>query len=210
MIMSTASSLSGSLALSNQDAGEIRAAVRRFIGARVKDSATADDLTQEVLLKVQQRLPQVRDPRRIMGWVIQIARNTITDHFRSARTMEVFSEEHATSDPRAMATNDRDESRLRDSLGAYIRSVVQGLPAIYREAIVLTDYDGLTQVELAARLGLSVSAAKSRVQRARAMVHQQIDRCCHFHVDHYGQVVDYTPKPQCGCAPLATRSHGRR
>src|SRR5690606_38900777 len=155
------------------------------IGSRVKSAAAADDLTQEVLLKVQQRLPQVHDPRRLMGWVIQIARNTVTDFYRSARPMEVFTEAHASAESGAPTASERDEAQLRDALGAYIRSVVHGLPAIYREAIVLTDYDGLTQVELAARLGLSKSAAKSRVQRARAMVHEQIDRCCHFEVDRY-------------------------
>jgi RNA polymerase sigma-70 factor (ECF subfamily) len=77
---------------------------------------------------------------------------------------------------------------------------VQGLPPIYREALELTEYDGLSQVELARRLGLSVSAAKSRVQRARALVRATVDRCCHFEVDRYGTVLGYTPRPhRCSC-----------
>ena len=182
------------------DAGQLRAAVRRFIGARVADAATADDLTQEVFVKVQKRSAQVRDPRRLMGWVIQIARNTVADFFRGARSTEPFKEEHAADSPAQPESFDREETQLRTELSAYIRSVVETLPAIYREALVLTEYDGLSQVELAQRLGLSVSAAKSRVQRARAMVRETIDRCCDFDVDRYGTVVDCTPKEsRCNC-----------
>ncbi|HTO04252.1 MAG TPA: sigma-70 family RNA polymerase sigma factor [Opitutus sp.] len=182
------------------EADELRAAVRRFIGARVAEPAHADDLTQDVLVKVQQRLSQVRDPRRLMGWVIQIARNTVADFFRSAKTTEVFREEHVADSSTRPGSFDREESQLREDLNRYIRSVVQELPPKYRDALTFTEYDGLSQVELAERLGLTVSAAKSRVQRGRAMVRAIIDQCCHFEVDRYGTVVDCTPKPErCDC-----------
>lgn len=195
--------------VSAENVGELRAAVRRFIGARVSNAATADDLTQDVFVKVQKRVAQVRDPRRLMGWLIQIARNTVADHFRAARSTEVFKDEHAVDSPTLPESFDREETRLREELAAYIRGVVQELPPIYREAIVLTDYDGLSQVELAQRLGFSISAAKSRVQRARAMIRETIDRCCHFEVDRYGKVVDCTPKEShCGCG-VQQRHAGR-
>ena len=191
------------------DVGELRAAVRRFVGARIADSATADDLTQEVFVKVQKRSAQVRDPRRLMGWVIQIARNAVADFFRSARSTEPFQERHVANLPTQPESFDREETQLRTELSSYIRSVVESLPPIYREALVLTEYDGLSQVELSQRLGLSVSAAKSRVQRARLMVREIIDRCCHFEVDHYGTVVDCTPKgSRCGCG-VQKRHAGR-
>lgn len=183
-----------------EQAGELHAAVRRFIGARVADAATADDLTQEVFVKVQKRIHQVRDPRRLMGWMIQIARNTVADFFRGARATEPFKEEHVASESTPPDSHEQEEFRLREELQDYIRRVVKDLPGIYREAILLTEYDGLSQVELARRLGLSVSAAKSRVQRARALIRDTIDRCCHFEVDRYGAVVDCTPRvKRCGC-----------
>lgn len=180
---------------------DLRTAVRGFIGRRVTDAATADDLTQEVFVKVQKHAAKVRDPRRLMGWVIQIARNTVADFYRRARPTEVFNEEHVAEGALRPESLEREEMRLREKLTAYIRSVVETLPPRYREALVLTEYDGLTQVELARHLGLSVSAAKSRVQRARAMVRENIDRCCHFEVDHYGTVLGWTPRPKrCGCS----------
>jgi RNA polymerase sigma-70 factor, ECF subfamily len=190
----------GELSATPHSFDEMRAAVRRFVGSRVKDSATADDLTQDVLLKVHLRLAQVRDPRRIMGWVIQIARNTIMDYFRAHRTSDEWVEEVHSSRGAPESASASEEDQLREDLNVYIRSVVQGLPAMYRDALLFTEFDGLTQVELAERLGLSISAAKSRVQRARAMVHQTIERCCHFQVDRYGTVLDYSPRrATCRC-----------
>jgi RNA polymerase sigma-70 factor (ECF subfamily) len=207
MIMpATAPTLS---AVSPENAGALHAAVRRFIGARVRDAATADDLTQEVFVKVQKRIAQVRDPRRLMGWMIQIARNTVADHFRAAKATEPFKEEHVASDPTPPESHEREEFRLREELSAYVRSVVQGLSPIYRDAIVLTEYDGLSQVELARHLRLSVSAAKSRVQRARALVRETIDRCCHFEVDRYGAVVDCTPREKRCVCDVKHRHSGR-
>lgn len=177
----------------------LRGAVRRFIGSRIRNAAVADDLTQDVFLKVMRQLPHVRDPRRIMGWVFQIARHEVADHFRRTRPTEEFSEKHEATPPHRFAVTEREEARLRDALARYIRTVIDSLPPPYREALLLTDYEGISQVELAARIGRSVSAAKSRVQRARLMVREIIDRCCQFDVDRYGRVIACQPK-QCGCA----------
>jgi len=198
MIVPTASVPPSTVPLEHVDI--LHSAVHRFIGARVKEAATADDLTQEVFVKVQKRIGQVRDPRRLMGWIIQIARNTVVDHFRGVRVTEPFDEKHFASVAASPGSHEREESRLREELSAYVRSVVEDLPAIYREAIVLTEFDGLSQVELARYLGLSVSAAKSRVQRARTLIRGTIERCCRVEVDRYGAVVECTPHEQrCGC-----------
>ena len=200
MIMTAADRTKHRAEFQPPEADELRAAVRRFIGSRVAEPANADDLTQDVLVKVQQRITQVRDPRRLMGWVIQIARNTVADFFRNAKTTEMFTEKHVADASTQPGSLEREELQLRDDLNRYIRSVVQELPPKYREALTLTEYDGLSQVELAGRLGLTVSAAKSRVQRGRARVRAIIDQCCHFEVDRYGTVVDCTPKPErCDC-----------
>jgi RNA polymerase sigma-70 factor (ECF subfamily) len=77
-----------------------------------------------------------------------------------------------------------------------------------RQALILTEYHGLTQKELAERLGLSVSGAKSRVQRARERLKQQLLDCCHFELDRRGHILDYQPRCHCCvedpcCAPTS-------
>jgi RNA polymerase sigma-70 factor (ECF subfamily) len=182
--------LSSAAPLENEHVVRFRDPVRRFVGARVRNDALADDLTQEIFIRVLRRLPEVKDHRRVMGWIFQIARNVVADHYRKSRPTESVRETDWTEDSSRSAVITLEEERLRDELAAYVRDVVKTLPPIYREAILLTEYEGMTQVELARHLGLGVSAAKSRVQRAREMVRERVEKCCHVEFDAYGTMVD--------------------
>src|SRR5260221_11649371 len=75
-----------------------------------------------------------------------------------------------------------------------IQEMIDDLPVDYRQALILTEYQGLTQKELAERLGLSFSGAKSRVQRAREKLKQQLLECCHFELDRRGHIINYQPR----------------
>lgn len=185
-----APSLSSAAPLENEHVVRFRDPVRRFVGARVRNDALADDLTQEVFIRVLRRLPEVKDHRRVVGWIFQIARNVVADHFRRSRPTAPVRETDSNEDSSRESVGAVEEERLRDELTAYVRDVVKTLPSIYREAILLTEYEGMTQVELARHLGIGLSSAKSRVQRARAMVRQRVEACCHVEFDAYGTMVD--------------------
>jgi RNA polymerase sigma-70 factor, ECF subfamily len=182
-----------------RQAEQLRGAVRAYIGRRISDRAAAEDLTQDVFAKVLRQLPQVRDSQRLLGWIFRIARNVVIDHYRSARANTPLDSDSVANDSDGPEVIGREETQLREDLNRYVRSVVDALPAHYRQAILLTEYEGLTQVELAQKLGLSVSAAKSRVQRARALVKETINKCCHIEADTYGKVVSCTPRNRCDC-----------
>jgi RNA polymerase sigma-70 factor (ECF subfamily) len=64
-----------------------RGKIQRFIQNRVEDPATADDILQEVLIKIYTRLDTLKDDRRLRSWIHQITRNAITDYYRTHRTM---------------------------------------------------------------------------------------------------------------------------
>lgn len=72
--------------------------------------------------------------------------------------------------------------------------MIQDLPDIYKQALILTEFDNYTQKELAMQLGLSVSGAKSRVQRARHKLKGMLLNCCSIEQDHRGNVIDYKQK----------------
>jgi RNA polymerase sigma-70 factor, ECF subfamily len=179
----------------------LRIAIRGFVAGRVRDAATAEDITQDVLLKISTRLDSLRRTDRIEAWAFRIAKNAISDYFRAARPTEPFQENvHSKSlISAAEPDNSHEDSRLRGEIGTYIRSVIEALPQIHREALVLTEYDGLSQVQLARRLGLSVSGAKSRVQRARAALKEEIERCCRWSTDRYGSVIDVQARSSGNC-----------
>ncbi len=72
--------------------------------------------------------------------------------------------------------------------------MIDRLPPTYRDAILLSEINGRTQKEVARIHGISLSGAKSRVQRGRAMLKEMVLNCCQLEFDRNGQVVDYKRK----------------
>jgi len=163
----------------------------QFIRSRVADPASAEDILQDVFVRIQKRLGQLRDPARLEGWIYRIARNAIIDHYRTRREEVELPETLPVEFP----ANDVE----LEGLNASFRRMIHSLPEPYREAIVLTEIEGLTQRELADRHGISLSGAKSRVQRGRAQLRQMLDECCTFEFDRRGSLVDCAPRAQSGC-----------
>lgn len=175
---------------------KLRRSVRAYIGSRVANDSLAEDLTQDVLRRALAQLHTLRNPLRIEPWIMRLARHRIVDHFRSPQSREVaLSAEPADeADGAATALLEREEAVLRGQLHAYLRKVIATLPPMHREALELTEWSGLSQVEFARRRGLSVSAAKSRVQRARRALRAEMEHCCRFEADCYGRIVDVQPR----------------
>ena len=76
--------------------------------------------------------------------------------------------------------------------------MVEALPTRYRDAVELVELRGMKQREAAEKLGLSLSGAKSRVQRGREKLRELMLECCHFQFDRSGKVMDFEPRsPGC-------------
>jgi len=69
--------------------------------------------------------------------------------------------------------------------------MIENLPDKYKEAILLTELNQLTHKELGESLGISLSGAKSRVQRARKMLKEMLTSCCSLEFDVMGNIIDY-------------------
>jgi RNA polymerase sigma-70 factor (ECF subfamily) len=164
--------------------------LRRFIRRRVADDHTADDLLQETFVRVHRHLPALADADRVAAWVYRIARNVVLDHVRGGRSAAT---PLGDTDPAEADDDLTDEVRCRGC--GWLDEMVASLPDGYREAVRLSEVEGLSQQEVADRLGLSLSGAKSRVQRGRQMLRGVLDGCCTFSLDARGNVIDYDPKP---------------
>lgn len=134
----------------------------QFIHKRVPDDATAEDLLQEVFLKIHQHVETLKDVKKLESWMYQITRNAIIDSYRSTRPTTSLDVPEVLRLPEALP-----DDAVVSELFPCVQAMVRSLPEPDRQALVLTEYQGLTQKELAGRLGLSFSGAKSRVQRAR-------------------------------------------
>lgn len=174
--------------------------LRTFVGRRVPER-DADDVAQDALLRMHQGLGGLRDPERLEAWAYGIARRTIADYYRGRGPDEVAAgqatsdEVDGLDDPEADAQRgfgrfDGDHS-VHEEVLSWLRPTAESLPAKYRDALLLADFDGVTQKEVAERLGLSLSGAKSRIQRARALLADDLRCCCEIAVGDRGEVVDF-------------------
>ena len=163
--------------------------LRRFIRRRVADDHAAADLLQETFMRVHCNIGTLQEADRVAAWVYRIARNVIHDHHRQAARTTL-----ALADDPVDEADDR-LGCLRSRAAGWLEEMVRQLPDGYREAVWLSEIEGLAQQEVADRLGLSLSGAKSRIQRGRVMLRGILEQCCHFELDRRGNVVDYEPRP---------------
>ena len=93
----------------------------------------------------------------------------------------------------------RQEPSASREIAISLKEFIAELPEKYRQALLLTEFENVPQEDLAQRLSLSVSGAKSRVQRGRALLRQNLEDCCQFEFDPYGNLVNYTPRDAHCC-----------
>jgi RNA polymerase sigma-70 factor (ECF subfamily) len=165
----------------------------QFIRARVADPTTAEDILHDVFVKFQGRLDEFHDPAKIQSWLFLVARNAIIDHYRTRKPTSKLSESLPVEQP-AIDVIEIEE------LHVMLRRIIDRLPKPYREASVLTAFEGLSQEELAKRLGISVSGAKSRVQRAREQLKEML---LDFSRREFSRTVGCQPCPR-GLFPIIT------
>lgn len=174
---------------------EFAVKLRAFIRRRVRDDATADDLTQETMLKVFRSRAALRDGQRLEAWLYRIARTTLIDFYRRTKPTEEL--------PESLSAESGDEiAQLRLAVMASTQRFLEELPEAYREPVRLAELQGLPLAKIALRSGLSLTAVKSRVQRGRAMLKKKLQDCCRFEFDRHGTVISWErrqPVKPCGC-----------
>lgn len=151
--------------------GKFSARLGQFIRARVTDPVTAEDVLQDVFVKLQKRLDEFRDPAKIEGWLFLVARNAVIDHYRTAKPTLELPESLPVELPATEAIE-------IEELHVKLRQIIDRLPKEYHQAFVLTTFEGFSQEDLARHLGISLSGAKSRVQRARAKLKEMLLEFC--------------------------------
>ena len=218
---------------------ELSGTLLEFISRRVRRREDAEDVLQEVMLRIHRHGSDVISDEAVTGWIYWIARNAIIDHYRRASTRHengcssiaawFASQTSVTSGPRVpsgrsrastrhetsvgdamedgesvLARLDEDDSSstdFREELSRCLAPLARRLPASYRDALVVTEFEGVSQVDAAHALGLSVSGMKSRVQRGREKLKAMLLDCCEVELDRRGSITDYRSRSgDCGCS----------
>lgn len=142
-----------------------------FIAKKVDSQQIAEDLMQEVFVRVHQRLNTLDEIGKIRSWVYVIARNIVTDYYRTKKISVAFPDEEISAEPQG-----EKEKTVRDCLLPLIRK----LPEKYGSAVWLSEIEGTKHAEVARILKISLSGAKSRIQRGRKLLQYGYMDCCNF------------------------------
>jgi RNA polymerase sigma-70 factor, ECF subfamily len=158
-----------------------------FIRKRVNDKAAAEDILQDIFVRVHSRIDTLENRSKLESWLYQITRNALIDYYRSRKPLEELPE--WLEQPRIS----REEINRRE-LSSCLAPMIQQLPEKYRHAVQLSEIEGKTQKEIAEKENISLSGAKSRVQRGRALLKVMLHDCCKIEMNAMNQIVDYDRK----------------
>ena len=161
--------------------------LHRFILRRIDNPDDAEDILHDVFLRIFTKLDSLRDGNKLPSWLYRITRNAIIDHYRGKNPNQPL--------PASLPTlEEAPGDQVRKELSECMLPMIESLPEHYKQAVYLSEIAGLTQKEVAVKQGLSLSGAKTRIQRGRAMIKDLMSRCCRFVFDRQGNIMDYHDK----------------
>lgn len=157
--------------------------LRQFLVRQVACSQDADDLLQEIFIKIHLKHHTLSKEESLPAWVWQLTRNTLLDYHKKSRLPQTSLE---NTEWIASESNSLEINHL---FADCIRPYLELLPAAQREALQLADLENISQKHLAEKWGVSYSGAKSRVQRARVELYGLFQQCCQVKSDAYGNII---------------------
>ncbi len=167
-----------------------RTRIVRYL-TRLVGEAEAEDLTQEVFVKVSHGLQGFRGESQLLTWIYRIATNTALDRLRSPSLLTIEAEQEVEAG--SLLTGQRsltvEQQAIRNEMSSCVRQVIDRLPETYRTAIVLGDIEGFKDGEVAEILGLSLPAAKITLHRARTRLRKALSDCCVFYRNEDNELV---------------------
>jgi RNA polymerase sigma-70 factor, ECF subfamily len=150
----------------------------------VKNWEDAEEVTQDVLLKVFRKIDAFRGDAALSSWIYRITFNTAMSRLRSARASrmaEVQAPENVSGEQSERQTNEpadwsglADDQVLRGQMRDRLIASLGELPAVYRVPVILRDIQGLSTEEASAILHVKPQTLKSRLHRGRLMLRQHL------------------------------------
>ncbi|RKF18697.1 RNA polymerase sigma factor SigZ [Alginatibacterium sediminis] len=157
-----------------------------YVRTRIDDVDAVDDILQDVYIKASSNLHQLKSRGSLKAWLYRIAHNTIMDFYRTRQPFDEL--------PEDLVAEESDTGRqAREELAQCLGPLIDELSEKYATPLRLAELEGVSQQDIADQLGLSLSGAKSRVQRGRVKFREQMMACCDFEIGREG-ITDYLPK----------------
>ena len=181
----------------------------------------AEDIAQEVFLKVGRSLGTLSDHTKLTPWIYAITLNTVRDHARrrGAETrhgepvhadVTGAGEGHRVPKLQDTASRDPEQAAIRNEMVACYLDYVRRLPRPYYLVYALSEFEDLSNQEIAARLRLSLGTVKIRLHRARAVLYGELRRNCRCYQNERGELMG-EPSGTSAAMPRSERTvQGRR
>ena len=154
--------------------------LKRFIHSRVNDHDVVDDMLQNVFIKIHLNIHKIKKQESIKSWVFTITNRVIIDYYKSQskKIANIIT-----------TLESNDENSSEHSAADCLLTLINNLPPSYKEALMLSEIKGLKQAEIAKILNISLSGAKSRIQRGRSLLKQGFIDCCNYKLNKEGYLV---------------------
>lgn len=189
--------------------------LRRLSG----DAQLAEDLLHDVMIKALKALGEGREaPRDLGAWLHRVAHNAAMDYHRAHRLDSPWDDEVAESIADDAVDADELESRgAKEAISQCLRPIADRLPESYRDVVRASEFDHRRLSDIAAELGISVTAVRQRASRGRRMLRDNLEQCCRQLVADAGLAPAAEPQPdaartsapgvqgrRCGCSSVSS------
>jgi len=166
---------------------EYKNALKFYILKKVKNEDLANELSHEVLIKVYNSCCSGNEIRNIRSWMFQIAHNTTIDYLKKENkfTHEI---------PEIIESDENNSYKEAEEL---LNPLIRLLPYKYALPLQLSDIEQLKQSEVSIKLNLTLTATKSRIQRARKLLKEKIIECSNLELDEKGNLISIEIKSSC-------------
>ncbi|WP_405208033.1 sigma-70 family RNA polymerase sigma factor [Aquimarina sp. LLG6339-5] len=158
-----------------------------FIKTRVSDQCIAEDILQEVSIKLLDNINRKTVIKNYKTWLFQVCRNTIADYYRKNKKHSELSINNSEIEINS--------STCVCDLSEFV--IKTYLPEEYSKPLYLSDIKQKSQQEIAQILNLSLTATKSRIQRARKKLKEIISECVDINYNDRGEIFDFQLKKGC-------------
>ncbi|BDS12053.1 sigma-70 family RNA polymerase sigma factor [Aureispira anguillae] len=174
----------------NEVVQEFYTYLESYVLTKTKDRFIAQDIVQEVMIKLIESHQQSREIKNLKAWLFQVSRNTIYDYYKNNK-IELSGEEIEVGGDDPLS----DFSKI--TVSDYIIPMIQLLPENYAVPLMWSDIENIPQKDIAQRMKIGLSAAKMRIQRGRNKLRELFIECCDIEYDKNGNFIACTVKPFC-------------
>lgn len=162
--------------------------LKQYIFSRVKDEESANDILQEVFIKIHLKLNSLQKRESLKSWLFSITHNTI---------MDFFNKKEIPVTDKDIEDESESENETHSPQNCLI-PLINNLPEKYRKPLLQSEIYGKKQAEVSKDLNLTLSATKSRIQRGRKLLQQGFIDCCNYKLSDDGFLVgEHQSKEDC-------------